>query len=112
MDHNRRAKRVRGRDDGGLARPSAGCRPICAWLLYGLIRPIPSAWWTSSARCVSARVGFFDARRDAQGGASFIPHLIDDDSGVGTQVAATDLNGDKTMDVIVGNKKGIFVHLK
>lgn len=58
-----------------------------------------------------AVVYWFQLRRDAQGGVQFVPHQIDDDSGVGTQVAAADLNGDKTPDVIVGNKKGIFVHL-
>ena len=41
----------------------------------------------------------------------FIPYLIDNDSGVGTQVTATDLNGDGLPDVIVGNKKGIFVFI-
>ena len=49
--------------------------------------------------------------REAGGQVSFVPHLIDDDSGVGTQVATAELNGDKRPDVIVGNKKGIFVHL-
>ena len=43
--------------------------------------------------------------------ADFIPHLIDDDSGVGTQVTAGDLNGDDLPDVVVGNKKGTFVFL-
>ncbi len=41
----------------------------------------------------------------------FVPYLIDDDSGVGTQVAAADLNRDGLPDVIVGNKKGTFVFL-
>ena len=41
----------------------------------------------------------------------FIPHQIDDDSGVGTQVTAVDLNGDGVPDVIVSNKKGTFVYL-
>jgi hypothetical protein len=50
-------------------------------------------------------------KRNAGGKAEFIPHQIDDNSGVGTQVAATDLNKDKTPDVIVGNKKGTFVFL-
>ncbi|MCX6905218.1 MAG: VCBS repeat-containing protein, partial [Verrucomicrobia bacterium] len=58
-----------------------------------------------------AVVFWLELRRDGQGGATFIPHLIDDDSGVGTQVSAVDLNGDGRPDVIVGNKKGIFVHL-
>ena len=41
----------------------------------------------------------------------FVPYLIDDDSGVGTQVVAGDINGDGLPDVVVGNKKGTFVHL-
>jgi hypothetical protein len=41
----------------------------------------------------------------------FIPYLIDDDSGIGTEVVAGDLNGDKLPDVVVGNKKGTFVHI-
>jgi len=58
-----------------------------------------------------AVVYWFELRRDRQKGVQFIPHLIDDDSGVGTQVAAVDLNGDNVPDVIVGNKKGSFVFL-
>jgi hypothetical protein len=54
---------------------------------------------------------WFELHRDGHGNATFLPHLIDDDSGVGTQVAATDLNHDGRPDVIVANKKGIFVHL-
>ena len=45
-------------------------------------------------------------------GVDFIPHRIDDDSGVGTQVVATDINGDGLPDIVVGNKKGAFVHLQ
>ncbi|MCB0717804.1 MAG: DUF1080 domain-containing protein [Bacteroidetes bacterium] len=40
------------------------------------------------------------------GGVEFVPHLIDDDSGVGVQIVAGDINGDSLPDVIVGNKKG------
>ncbi|HSH15302.1 MAG TPA: PVC-type heme-binding CxxCH protein, partial [Verrucomicrobiae bacterium] len=40
-----------------------------------------------------------------------MPYLIDNDSGVGTQVVAGDVNGDGWPDVVVGNKKGTFVHL-
>ena len=41
----------------------------------------------------------------------FVPYLIDNDSGIGTQVVAGDVNGDSLPDVVVGNKKGTFVHL-
>lgn len=39
----------------------------------------------------------------------FVPYLIDDDSGVGTQVVAGKINKDDLPDVVVGNKKGVFV---
>jgi len=58
-----------------------------------------------------AVVFWLELQRDNSGQARFVPHLIDDDSGVGTQVAAADLNNDERPDVIVANKKGIFVHL-
>jgi len=53
---------------------------------------------------------WFELRRTA-GKVQFVPHVIHDNSGVGTQVTAVDLNGDRLPDVIVGNKKGTFVHL-
>jgi hypothetical protein len=37
--------------------------------------------------------------------------MIDNDSGIGTQVVAGDINGDKLPDIVVGNKKGTFVFL-
>lgn len=54
---------------------------------------------------------WFELQRDKAHGVKFVPHLIDSDSGVGTQVIAKDLNGDGVPDIIVGNKKGIFLHL-
>jgi len=44
--------------------------------------------------------------------AQFLPMKIDDDSGVGTQVQVGDVNGDKLPDIVVGNKKGTFVHIQ
>ena len=51
---------------------------------------------------------WFELKRNG-GKATYVPHLIDDNSGVGTQVMAVDLNGDKKLDVVVGNKRGAFV---
>lgn len=39
----------------------------------------------------------------------WIPHLIDDNSGVGLHVVVKDMNKDKKKDIVIGNKKGIFV---
>lgn len=51
---------------------------------------------------------WFELNRDGKGGATFIAHKIDDDSGVGTQVTVGDLNKDGKPDVIVANKRGVF----
>jgi hypothetical protein len=55
---------------------------------------------------------WFKLVRGAGGAVDFVPHLIDNDSGVGTQVVAADINGDKLPDIVVGNKKGAFVFLQ
>ncbi len=54
---------------------------------------------------------WFELRRDKTHNVDFIPHLIHNDSGIGTQVIARDINGDSIPDIVVGNKKGTFVHL-
>ena len=46
------------------------------------------------------------------GKVEFVPHQIDDDSGVGTQVTVGDITGDGKPDVIVGNKKGSFLFIQ
>ncbi|MCS7167479.1 MAG: VCBS repeat-containing protein [Gemmatales bacterium] len=42
----------------------------------------------------------------------FIPHQVDDDSGIGTQFTVADLNADRLPDIVVANKKGVFVFLQ
>jgi hypothetical protein len=58
-----------------------------------------------------AVVYWFQLVRNSDKSVDWVPHLIDDNSGIGTQVVAGDLNGDKLPDIVVGNKKGTFVHL-
>ena len=53
---------------------------------------------------------WFETVRDG-GNARFVPHRIDANSGVGTEVVAGDLNGDARPDIVVGSKKGTFVFL-
>ncbi|HJO27045.1 MAG TPA: PVC-type heme-binding CxxCH protein [Planctomycetota bacterium] len=55
-----------------------------------------------------AVVYWFELVREADG-ARFVPHLVDDDSGVGVQVVAGDVDGDGAPDVVIGNKKGTFL---
>ena len=52
----------------------------------------------------------FELTRSAEG-AKFVPKLVDDASGVGTQVIAGKIDGDDKPDIVVGNKKGTFVFL-
>jgi hypothetical protein len=55
---------------------------------------------------------WFQLVRHADGSAEFVPHMIDDNSGVGTQVTACDINGDHHPAVLVGNKRGTFLFLQ
>lgn len=76
-------------------------------------------WWAHGPKGdaepdAPAVVYWFQLQRrpDAQEGppAVFIPHRIDDNSGVGTDVQAHDLTGNGRLDIVVGNKRGTFVH--
>ena len=55
---------------------------------------------------------WFELKRTGQGGAEFVAHQIDDDSGVGTQVTVGHLNADGKPDIIVANKRGVFAFLQ
>ena len=50
----------------------------------------------------------FELRRNASGDPKWIPHLIDNESGVGEQVIVQDINQDDKKDIIISNKKGVF----
>jgi len=51
---------------------------------------------------------WFELRRSNYG-ASYIPHLIDDHSGVGVQVTAADVAGDTKPDILTVSKLGAFL---
>jgi hypothetical protein len=52
---------------------------------------------------------WFEAKRGPDGITRFLPHEIDNDSGIGTQFVVEDINGDKLPDIVVANKKGVFL---
>jgi len=52
---------------------------------------------------------WFELKSCPGGPPEFIPHLIDDQSGVGAQFLTEDFNGDGKTDIIVSNRKGVFL---
>ena len=52
---------------------------------------------------------WFKLVRPANGQVDFIPNLVDDNSGVGTQVTAGFVSNKQYPDIVVGNKKGVFI---
>lgn len=56
-----------------------------------------------------AKLYWFEAKKSSDGQIRFVPHEIDDNSGMGTQFTIADVNGDKLLDVVTANKKGVFL---
>ena len=54
---------------------------------------------------------WFQLGRSGQGQTRYVPHLIDDQSGVGTQLTVRDVIDDGRLDVLTGSKLGTFVLL-
>lgn len=53
---------------------------------------------------------WFEIKQDKNSPLSeFIGHRIDDASGVGTQFVTEDINNDRRVDIVVSNKRGVFV---
>lgn len=59
----------------------------------------------------AAVVYWFRLQRSPGGKAEFVPHLADDNSGVGVQVVAGDVNADGLTDIVISNKKGTYLLL-
>lgn len=58
----------------------------------------PALYWFRTVR-----------NRTAPGGAEFVPELIHNRSGVGSQFSAADLNKDGAMDIVTSNVRGTFI---
>lgn len=54
---------------------------------------------------------WFKLVRKRGGKVEFVPHLINNNSGVGTQIMAVDIDGDGKADVLTSARKGTFVFL-
>jgi hypothetical protein len=55
---------------------------------------------------------WFDVKTTKGKPPEFVPHKIDDQSGVGAQFLTEDFNGDKKIDVVVSNRTGVFLFLQ
>jgi hypothetical protein len=52
---------------------------------------------------------WFKLVRKPGGRVEFVPHLINNDSGVGDQIEAVDLNGDGKPEVLTSSKIGSYI---
>ncbi len=71
-------------------------------------------WWAHGPKGdadpnAPARLYWFEAKKSKDGLTQFVPHVIDEDSGIGTQFVVADFNGDGLLDIVISNKKGTFV---
>lgn len=70
-------------------------------------------WWSHGRNEpgseASPAIYWFKNTKGLDGVAQFTPMLIDNDSGIGTQFAVSDVNGDGLLDIISSNKKGVRV---
>lgn len=71
-------------------------------------------WWAHGPKGdadpnAPAKLYWFEAKKNKDGLVRFVPHEIDDDSGIGTQFTVADVNSDKLLDVVTANKKGVFL---
>ena len=55
-----------------------------------------------------AVIYWFELLKDGRQRPVWVRHLIDDNSGVGIQFEAQDINKDGNLDIVIGNKNGVF----
>ncbi len=69
-------------------------------------------WWSHAPADRSGwneprQLVWYELQREG-GQAKWIPHKINDESGVGTQFEVADVNGDGLLDIVTSNKRGVF----
>jgi hypothetical protein len=47
--------------------------------------------------------------RKSGGQVEFVPHIINNYAGIGTQISVVDMNGDKRSDVLTAQRKGAYI---
>lgn len=72
-------------------------------------------WWAHAnhdpGNSQPATLLWLETQRSA-GRVRFIPHIVDNSSGVGTQVTVGDVNGDSLLDIVCGIKRGAYLFLQ
>jgi hypothetical protein len=71
-------------------------------------------WWAHGTKgdddpSAPPKLYWFESKKNANGVIEFVPHEIDNASGIGTQFWIGDINGDKLLDIAVSNKRGTFL---
>ena len=60
----------------------------------------------------ASQLYWFDIKTATGKPPELVPHKIDDQSGVGAQFLTEDFNGDDKIDVVVSNRKGVFLFIQ
>ncbi len=60
----------------------------------------------------ASQLYWFDIKTAKGKPPELVPHKIDDQSGVGAQFLTEDFNGDDKIDIVVSNRKGVFLFLQ
>jgi FG-GAP-like repeat len=74
------------------------------WFSHGMEYP-------ENDRDDPAVMAWFKLVRRSGGQVEFVPHIINNYVGLGTQIAVVDMNGDKRPDVLTAARKGAYVFL-
>ncbi len=72
-------------------------------------------WWAHNigddGSHMPATLVWLETQRSG-GRVQFVPHVVDVSSGVGTQIMVTDVNQDKLLDIVSGNKRGAYLFMQ